>query len=34
MVTRPNQSVASFALEVLIAGGIFILIVVLLIQFG
>ena len=34
MVTRPRQSVGSFALEVLIAGGVFVLIVVLLIQFG
>lgn len=34
MMTRPNQSVRSFALEVLIAGGVFLLIVVLLIQFG
>jgi hypothetical protein len=34
MVTRPNQSVRSFALEVLIAGGAFILIVVVLMQFG
>jgi hypothetical protein len=32
--TRPHQSVRSFALEVLIAGGAFVIIVVLLIQFG
>ena len=34
MVTRPNQSVPSFPLEVLIAGAAFVIIVVLLIQFG
>ncbi len=34
MVTRPNQSVRSFALEVLIAGAAFIVIVRLLMQFG
>jgi hypothetical protein len=34
MHTRPNQSVRSFALEVLIAAGAFIIIVFLLIQFG
>jgi len=34
MVTRPNQSVRSFTLEVLVAAAAFIVIVLLLMQFG
>lgn len=34
MLTRPNQSVGSFLVEVLIAGAAFVIIAVLLFQFG